>query len=79
MTKSEIERYISEKYEEWLCETYPDPKKRAMVRWIGDAAGKCSAHKLIHGVDPTEAEMIGYLRGDEVPAELRPTSAKDPK
>lgn len=77
---SEIERYINEKYEEWLVQTYPDPKKRALVRMIGDAAGKCTAHKMIHGRDPTEAEMIGYLRGEEVPTEIPwTTSAKEKK
>lgn len=62
----DIRKYVEEKVEEDLAERFPDPKRRAVARWIEGAASKCVAHRLITGRDPTEDEMRRYVEGASV-------------
>ncbi len=51
-------------YEAWLKEAEPDPKRRALIRFITDAARAQQLHVLIHGRGMTDDELRAWMRGD---------------
>jgi hypothetical protein len=63
----DVRKLVDEKYEEYLREQFPDPRRRAVARFVLGVQQKCAAHLLITGREPTEEEIEAYFNGAELP------------
>ncbi len=61
MKTSPIREQVERAYRAWLEKQIPDPKKRAVAKWIIDASNRALVHKMATGLDPTDAELESFL------------------